>query len=343
VKPRRIARGQRFGAGLVLTEDVRDGEGRIAIEKGRVLAPAEVPALDALPWTELHVLELDANDVHEEEAGRRLSAAVAGPGVLAQPMSGGACALTAAHRGLFDLDEERLARVNAIEDLVVYAHPRHYVALEGELLGRAKIIPFATAGERIRRAEEIAAGGILSVRRFVAGRAAVLVQENIPESQLLRARAAFEEKLAFFGSELVLLERVPSTREALAASLRKARGLRTQLVVIAGSKPMDPLDPALQALDDVGARMESRGVPAHPGTLLWLAFHEGTPVLGAPSCGLFSKATALDLVLPRLLTGEALSRAQLAGLGAGGLLTRDMAFRFPPYRPASGRGMLDAE
>jgi hypothetical protein len=48
-------------------------------------------------------------------------------------------------------------------------------------------------------------------------------------------------------------------------------------------------------------------------------------------------------VLPRLLAGETLSRAQLAGLGAGGLLTRDMAFRFPPYRPASGRGMLDPE
>src|SRR5205807_1916377 len=99
--------------------------------------------------------------------------------------------------------------------------------------------------------------------------------------------------------------------------------------------PMDPLDPALRALQAAGARMESHGVPAHPGTLLWLAYLSETPVVGAPSCGLFAKATALDLILPRLFTGERVTRAHLAALGAGGLLTREMSWRFPPYRGAS--------
>jgi len=43
-------------------------------------------------------------------------------------------------------------------------------------------------------------------------------------------------------------------------------------------------------------------------------------------------------VLPRVLAGERVGRAWLAELGHGGFLTRDMAFRFPPYRPAAGRG-----
>jgi len=343
MKPLRIARGQPVAAGLVLAQDVRDAAGRAALEKGKVLGAADVAALEGFAWTELHVLAMEAGDVHEQEAGRRLAAAVAGEGVEAQPISSGAFPLVARWRGLVDLDDARLSQVNELPDLVVYTHPQDYVALEGELLGRAKIVPFVTRDEHVRSAERIAAGGILRVRRFTGARAAVLVQESIAESALSRARAAFVEKLAFFGSELVLLERVASAAGPLAAALGEAVSRGARLIVVAGSKPMDPLDPALQALALAGARLEAHGVPAHPGTLLWLAWLHDAAVVGAPSCGLFSKATALDLVLPRLLCGERVSRAWLARLGAGGLLTRDMAFRFPPYRPLAGRGVLDPE
>jgi hypothetical protein len=46
---------------------------------------------------------------------------------------------------------------------------------------------------------------------------------------------------------------------------------------------------------------------------------------------MFSMATAADLILPRLLTGEALSAADLADLAHGGVLGKGMRFRFPAY------------
>jgi hypothetical protein len=81
-------------------------------------------------------------------------------------------------------------------------------------------------------------------------------------------------------------------------------------------------------------------VPAHPGSLLWLGALSTTPVVGMPSCGMFSQATLFDLVLPRLLAGEPVGPAELAAFGHGGLLGRDMAFRFPPYRAGQDRGAL---
>ena len=74
-----------------------------------------------------------------------------------------------------------------------------------------------------------------------------------------------------------------------------------------------------------------RGVPSHPGSMLWLARIGGTAVLGLPTCGAYSKATAVDLLLPRLLAGEPASEATVAKLGHGGILTRDQRFRFPRY------------
>jgi molybdopterin biosynthesis enzyme len=114
-----------------------------------------------------------------------------------------------------------------------------------------------------------------------------------------------------------------------------------QVLVVAGASALDPLDPVFGGLTLLGARMERHGAPAHPGSLLWLAFWEGTPLLGMPTCGMFSQATTFDLVLPRLLAGDRLDNRALAELGHGGLLSRDMAYRFPPYRANAARGELE--
>ena len=87
--------------------------------------------------------------------------------------------------------------------------------------------------------------------------------------------------------------------------------------------------------------MERHGAPAHPGSLLWLARWSGRPVLGMPTCGMFSQATTFDLVLPRLFAGESVGNAEIAALGHGGLLSRDMAYRFPQYRANVARGELE--
>jgi molybdopterin biosynthesis enzyme len=206
-----------------------------------------------------------------------------------------------------------------------------------------KIVPFVTREERLDAAERVAGRGLLRVRRFVPMRVAALVEDSVEERVLSRARRALEEKLGFFGSEAALVRRIHFATDALVESLRGALDAEAQLVIVAGGNPMDPLDPALLALERVGARMEKHGIPAQPGTLLWLAYSGATPIVGAPSCGLFAKATALDLLLPPLLTGERLSRAAIAELASGGLIAPEAAWRLAPYRPGAARGQLDAE
>jgi len=343
VRPTRIERGHLPPAGAVLAQNVLGSDGRVVLEKGAVLGAEELQRLSELPWTELHVIELQSGDVHEEEAGRRLAGSLAGDGVQVETLSAGAFPLVARHRGVVDYDAALLARLNEIDDLAVYVKPPGSIAREGERIGGAKIVPFVTRRERLAAAEGIAAGGLLRVRRFLPVRVAALVEDSVEERMLSRARRALEEKLAFFGSDLTLVERIPLATDAVADALRAALRSGAELILLAGGNPMDPLDPALLALERAGARMEKHGIPAQPGTLLWLAYAGAVPVIGAPSCGLFAKATALDLLLPPLLTGERLSRAAVAALGAGGLITTEVAWRLEPYRAGSPRGQLDPE
>ena len=113
-----------------------------------------------------------------------------------------------------------------------------------------------------------------------------------------------------------------------------------EVLIAAGAGSLDPLDPVFVGLSRLGGRMERHGAPAHPGSLLWVAELRGRPVLGMPACGMFSQATTFDLVLPRLLAGDRVDNAAVADLGHGGLLSRESAYRFPPYRKSAARGEL---
>ena len=104
-----------------------------------------------------------------------------------------------------------------------------------------------------------------------------------------------------------------------------------ELILTAGGASTDPADAYYVAIAALGGRMVRRGVPAHPGSMLWLARIGRTAILGLPTCGAYSKATAADLLLPRLLSGEPASERTVAKLGYGGILTRSQRFRFPPY------------
>ena len=135
------------------------------------------------------------------------------------------------------------------------------------------------------------------------------------------------------GSEIVAIEYVeddPDAVEAVMASFVR-RPDPLDLILTAGAGSTDPLDACFVAIAALGGRIVRRGVPAHPGSMLWLARIGGTAILGLPTCGAYSKATAVDLLLPRLLTGEGASEKTVAKLGHGGILTRSQRFRFPPY------------
>jgi len=329
--------------GRVLCHELRDHEGRVAIAKGRVLdADDSQRALD-LAWTELHLLALDRDDVHEDEAGERIARAVAGEGTAVRTASGGHWPIAATHRGLLGVDAQRLEEVNQLDGPCVYSLYDGQVVESGETVARAKIIPFAVSTRVLRAAESILTGvrSAVRVRPFLPHRVAAVVHESMGKRAVDRFRDAVTEKIGWFGSALCALETTAPAVDSIARAFDASASSGAQVVLVAGAKAMDILDPTFAALDHLGARMVGHGVPAHPGSLLWLAEWNGVPVVGMPTCGLFAQATVFDLVIARVLTGDPVGRRELASLGHGGYLTRDMAFRLPAYRAQAERGAVE--
>jgi hypothetical protein len=328
--------------GRVLCHDVRGADGKIALEKGLVLDAAAAGRLLGLPWREIHLLELAPGDIHEEPAGARLSRASAGDGVTVKGYGGGQWTLTATRRGLLRVRADALVRVNAQEGLAVYTLYDLQPVDAGEIVARAKISPLAISESLVKEAEERAraAGGLVTVRPFGARVIGALTRATLEPSHRARFEKALGEKVDWLGSRLLPVRYCEDDTAGVESTLEGLAKDGAELIIAAGAASLDPLDPIFEGLRRAGGLMVRHGVPTHPGSLLWLARWRQRPVLGMPACGMFSQATAFDLVLPRFLAGEEVGADELAGLGHGGLLSRDSAWRFPPYRPSAARGEL---
>ncbi len=322
--------------GAILCRDVPVEGG--FVRKGAPLDAEDVRRLESGTWTALHVADLEAGELLEGPAGERIARAAAGEGVEVGSFSGGYWPITARERGILHVDAGRLLDLNRVEGVAVCTLFDGHVVDRGELLARVKVVPFALAEASVERAEHAAEPDLLWVRPVQARRVGAVAVESLSEKAARRFEDSLAEKLTWLGSELLPVRYVEPSAEAIGTTLESLVGAGAELILVAGSKGMDPLDPALLALEREGADLVRSGAPVFPGTLLWLARMGDVPIIGLPSCGIFSQATVIDILLPRLLIEGMPEVDDLIGLGHGGLLRPELSYRLPGYRPKGGRG-----
>jgi hypothetical protein len=324
-------------AGRVLAHDVdaRVDGARVRLRKGHILTADDLPSLRAAN-RDLHLLTLEPGDVHEDAAARRLAKAVAGCGVTIGEPHESQIALRAEHRGLLAIDTARLLAINSVPDMSVWTLFDAQIVRQGQTIAGVKATPLITREESVRASECIARDGdaVIRVLPFVPRHVGVLVREELLPAAGERFREAITTKVEWFGSAITEIAHPANTVAALIEAFQHLIADGADMMLCAGVTSTDPLDLTVRALDLLGARWEKRGVPAHPGSTYWLAYLGDVPVLGMASCGMFSRATVLDLILPRFFAGEQVTARTLAALGHGGLLNKGMAFRFPDYASA---------
>lgn len=332
--------------GAVLARDVHVAGERWS--KGRRLTPddldtwaaAEPPgATDggARASTEaVTVLVLERGDLHEDQAALRLAAAVGGPGLVQRGPGESRVDLLAAADGVLHVRVRELELVNRIDPLEVFTAFDGSVVAAGQLVASVKVAPHVVPELVVDAGVRHTGGGarpLVWVAPFVERRVGVLVKESIRAANRARFERSVRDKVESLGSVVTGFVYVPDRVETVVTAMeRLTRGpASVDIILTAGGRSTDPGDPFFVALDDVGGRLVRLGVPAHPGSMLWLGRVRRTAILGLPTCGAYSKATAADLLLPRLLTGEPPSLRTVSRLGHGGILTRSQRFRFPAY------------
>ena len=207
------------------------------------------------------------------------------------------------------------------------------------MVATTKILPYALPEETVAAAESAATQHLIRVDPLAAKRAALIVSGTVAPGQSAgRGRlvkgfeTAFKERLERLNATLSEVRFVPLHGERGAPGLTATAAElapQTDLLILAGETAIqDRHDLAPSAIEAAGGTVICYGAPVDPGNLLLLAELGGTPVLGAPGCARSPKRNIVDLVLPRLLVGDRLTR-------------RDITFA-RPRRPAGGRSRAAA-
>ena len=333
VTPGRRAPARLVGA--ILARDLAVGGERWS--KGRRLSNDDLARVaDAEFADPITVIVLEAGELHEDDAAARLADAIGGRGLTRRGPAQSRIDLLAAHDGVLNVDVANLERVNRIDPLEVFTGFDGQVVSKGTLVASVKVAPHVVPGTVVEQGARIANFGsspLVWVAPFVRSTIGVVVKESVRGVARERFEDSVRSKVTGLGSQVASIRYVEDDPDAVERSLHPYVAGRelVDLVLTAGAASTDPGDAFFVAIERLGGRLVRRGVPAHPGSMLWLARIGGVPILGLPTCGAYSKATAADLLLPRLLTGEPPTERTVAKLGHGGLLTRDQRFRFPPY------------
>ncbi len=296
--------------------------GRVRIAKGTILDAGHLASLRAHGAEEITVARLEAGDVPENEAAMALARALvpdaAGQGLRLSGAGAGRVNLYASRCGLVRIDTDRLNAVNGADPMITVATvPDYHRADADGMVATIKIISYAVPDTALTRAAEGAAGA-LQVVPPIFETATLIETTTTSDTPSDKGRSAMAGRLHRMG--LTLSERiVVAHRERdLANALRQAPG--QVIFILTGSATSDPVDVAPQALRYAGGTVTRFGMPVDPGNLLFLGDLGPRPVIGLPGCARSPALNGADWVLERVICGIAVTGADIAAMGVGGLL-----------------------
>jgi hypothetical protein len=304
-----------------------------AFKKGHVIEAGDVPKLLNLGKDNIYVLDLKEGFVHENEAALRIARAAIGEGIRFTEPVEGKVTMTAATEGLFKVNVAALNRINAIDEVVLATLHTDRQVLARQEIGGTRIIPLFTDEDRIHQVEKICRehSPVISVKPFRSLKVGLVTTGN----EVFHGRIedkfgpVVKEKFAKLGStvtrQVLVSDSVPMTVKAIHGLIAEG----AEMVVATGGMSVDPDDRTPASIRAAGGKVVTYGSPTFPGAMFMLAYIGTVPIIGLPGCAMYRKATVFDLVVPRLLAGETVSRANITALGHGGFCSACPECRYP--------------
>ncbi|MBW2031600.1 MAG: molybdopterin-binding protein [Deltaproteobacteria bacterium] len=323
--------------------EIRPGEFKgPAFRKGHNVCNEDLCHLQKLGKNHLYLIDLDEDEIHENDAALILARALAGEGITWKDgPKEGKINLLAARDGLLSVDTATLAAFNMVDEVMCATLHSNTLVREGDLVAGTRAIPLVMKRNAIERAAAIAHqnGPVLSVTPLRQARAGLVITGNEVYHGLIEDRfaAILSEKVKALGSEVFALDFAPDDPKIISKTIRSQLARGCDLLMLTGGMSVDPDDVTRHGIRLAGATEVHYGAAVLPGSMFLAAYIDDTPLLGVPACGLYYRTTVLDLILPRVLAGQRMTKQALAFLGHGGLC-RDCPECAYPHCPF-GKGM----
>ena len=323
--------------GMILCHDITQiipGEFKgKAFKKGHIVTTEDIPKMLQLGKENLYVWEKKEGYLHEDEAALCIAGAIAGPGISLTEPKEGRINLVANLMGLLKINISGLNEINNESQVIISSLHRNQIVENGTVVAGTRVIPLVIDDQIIKRVEENADRykPIVEVKPLLGMRVGIVVTG----SEVYKGRIedkfgpVVAEKVTKLGCSVIRKINVTDSIEMISDEVKNMLREGAELILITGGMSVDPDDLTPAGVVAAGGAIVSYGAPVLPGSMFMVAYIEETPVLGLPGCVMYSKNTVFDLLLPRILAGEKITRQDIVILGHGGLCANCSPCRFP--------------
>ena len=294
----------------------------VAFKKGHVVREEDVPELLKVGKSYLYVWENDGSLLHENDAADVLANLVAPAGMLRSEVKEGKIELFADCDGVLRVNKELLAVLNGFDYVMVATRHDFSPVCKGDKLAGTRIIPLAIEKDKMDDVtRSVSNGSVLSILPYIHKKAAIVttggeVFEGLIEDGFT---PVVRQKLTAFDAEEIGHVTVPDNPDMTTGAILRMAEKGADVIFVTGGMSVDPDDRTPLAIKNTGADVVSYGAPVLPGAMFMVAYLGNKVILGLPGCVMHSKATILDLVLPRIMAGMKVTKKDIDKFAAGGL------------------------
>ena len=231
------------------------------------------------------------------------------------------------------IDVDALEEINCIDQIVLASLHSNQRITEGTTVAGSRVVPLVIDSNKILGVEDFCRqrAPIIEVKPFKSMKAGLVTTGS--EVYHHRIKDEFgpvvQKKIAEMGSQVIRQIYVPDDIAMIRQAIRTLIQEGAELILTTGGMSVDPDDVTPAAIRGVGGRVVVYGAPVLPGSMFMLAYLGDVPILGLPGCVMYHKTTIFDLILPRILAGDEVTRKDIARLGHGGLCLECSACQFP--------------
>ncbi len=303
-----------------------------SFKKGHIIRESDVEELLNLGKEHIYVACLNG-EIHENDAAIRIAKAALGNNITVSKPNEGKVGFTAKIQGLLKINIQGLIELNSVQDVIFSSLHTNQMVCQGKELAGTRVIPLSTDENNIIEAEKVCEKyfPIIEVKPFIK----IDVGMVITGSEVYSGRIkdgfgpVVQKKFEELGSKIMEMKIVSDELDMTVSAIKDLIEKGTGIIAVTGGMSVDPDDLTPAAIRAAGGKIVSYGAPVLPGAMFMLAFIDNIPVIGLPGCVMYHRASIFDLVVPRILAGEKVTKKDIVEMGHGGFCSSCKTCRFP--------------
>ncbi|MEG0306632.1 MAG: molybdopterin-binding protein [Clostridium sp.] len=302
-------------------------------KKGHIIELKDIEEMKSMGKNHVYVLELDEENLHEDDAVNEIVQAIKGNNIFFEGPKEGKINLLATTSGLLKVNLEMLYDINSIKDIVVSTLHNNTVVKSGDIVAATKVTPLVIEKKYINEVKELLENeiGIIKIKPFVHKNVGIIITGTEVYEGIITDKFAplIKSKVISYGASVNDVIFVPDDLEKIVHAIEEFKKSGFDLIICSGGMSVDADDVTPIAIEKASSQVITYGAPVIPGAMFMLAYSNDIPIIGIPACGMFFNITIFDVLLPRLMANDKISRREISKMSHGGLCLRCNVCNYP--------------